>query len=137
VVAEALFSADGQPPDEERLAWLEADFADFWSRAHGSAPLVLRASLFVLIWVAPLLSALPVPLSFLSIRRRAAVLERFEGSPLAPAALAVKAILCILWFEHERTRQETSTEPTCLGGRASGGIVVNGTETSRGDGGWS
>lgn len=117
VVAEALFSPDGEPPDEERLAWLADDFADFYGRAHGNARLVLRLSLLVLTLVAPWFVFLPVPLSALSLRRRAVALERFEASPLAPAALAVKAILCILWFEHPTTQAETGTTPSCLGAR--------------------
>lgn len=108
-VAEALFSADGEHVDKERLDWLQDDFADFFAHAHGNARLILRASLFALMWVAPLFVFRPIPLTSLSLRRRALALERFEGSFLAPAALAVKAMLCLLWFEHPRTRAETSS----------------------------
>jgi len=117
-VAEALFSPDGLQLDKERLDWLEEDFADFAARSHGNARMILRASLFALMWIAPLFVFTPLPLTSLSIKRRALALERFEGSFLAPAALAVKAMLCILWFEHPRTREETGTEPSCLGGRS-------------------
>lgn len=115
LVAEALFSPDGEPPDAARLDWLEADFADFYARAHGNAGLILRLSLFALMWLAPLFVNRLGPLSTLPIPRRVIALERFESSLLAPAALAVKAMLCILWFEHPRTQRETSTEPSCLG----------------------
>jgi hypothetical protein len=121
LVAEALFSPDGVSTVQERLDWLEEDFADFYARAHGNARMVLRASLFALMWVAPLFAFVPAPLSVHSIRRRALALERFEASPLAPAALAVKAMLCIIWFEHPVTRRETGTEPSCLGSRRRGG----------------
>lgn len=117
-VAEALFSPDGEHIDTERLDWLQDDFADFFSRAHGNARLILRAALFALMWVAPLFVFTPLPLTSLSIRKRAVALERFEGSFLAPAALAVKAMLCILWFEHPKTQAETHTEPGCLGARS-------------------
>jgi hypothetical protein len=117
-VAEALFSPDGETVDRERLDWLEEDFADFFARAHGNARLILRASLLALMWVAPWFVFTPRPLASLPIRRRAQALERLEGSPLAPAALAVKAMLCILWFEHPRTQEETGTGASCLGGRA-------------------
>lgn len=122
LVAEALFSPDGEPPDAERLDWVEADFADFYARAHGNAGLILRLSLFALMWLAPLFVGRLGPLSTLPIRRRVVALERFESSPLAPAALAVKAMLCILWFEHPRTRVETDSEATCLGRPAPGGL---------------
>jgi len=114
IVAEALFSPDGSAPDRERLDFVEQDFGDFYARAQGSAPLVLRLSLFVLMYLAPLFIFRPVSLRALSIPERAHALERFEASPLAPAALAVKAMLCILWFEHPRTQAETHTEPSCM-----------------------
>jgi len=114
VVAEALFSPDGSMPDDERLTFIERDFGDFYARAQGNARLILRLSLFVLMWIAPLLVFRPGPLSGLSISQRAHALERLEGSPLAPAALAVKAMLCILWFEHPTTQAETNTEPSCM-----------------------
>jgi hypothetical protein len=114
VVAEALFSPDGSLPDEERLAYIERDFGDFYARAQGNAGLILRLSLFALMYLAPLFVFRPGSLRSLSIPQRARALERFEGSPLAPAALAVKAMLCILWFEHATTQAETRTEPTCL-----------------------
>lgn len=118
-VAEALFSPDGETIDRARLDWLEEDFADFFSRAHGNARMILRASLLALMWLAPLFVFTPLPLTSLSIKRRALALERLEASLLAPAALAVKAMLCILWFEHPTTREETGTEPSCMGGGRS------------------
>lgn len=117
VVAEALFSPDGSMPDEERLAFIERDFGDFYARAQGNARLILRLSLFVLMYVAPLLVFRPGSLRSLSIPMRAHALERLEGSPLAPAALAVKAMLCILWFEHPTTQGETNTDPSCMHAR--------------------
>ncbi|MGZ3418334.1 MAG: hypothetical protein ACXWUG_00060 [Polyangiales bacterium] len=114
VVAEALFSPDGEAPDAERLDWLEEDFSDFYARAHGNARMILRLSLFALMWVAPLFAFKFGTLAMLSIRARIEVLEKFEGSFLAPAALAVKAMLCILWFEHPATQLETNTAPTCM-----------------------
>lgn len=114
VVAEALFSPDGSPPDDERLAYIERDFGDFYSHAQGNAGLILRVSLFALMYLAPLFVFRPVSLRALSIPDRARALERFEASPLAPAALAVKAMLCVLWFEHSKTQAETMTDPSCL-----------------------
>jgi hypothetical protein len=117
VVAEALFSPDGEAPDRERLDWLEEDFADFYARSHGNARMILRASLFALMFFAPIFAFKFGTLASLSIRHRIEVLEKFEGSFLAPAALAVKAMLCILWFEHPVTMRETNTDPTCLGAK--------------------
>lgn len=117
-VAEALFSPDGSPPDTARLEFIEEDFGDFYARSNGSARLVLRLSLFALMWVAPWFIFRPLPLSSLSLPQRARALERLESSPLGPAALAVKAMLCVLWFEHPTTQAETNTAASCLRGRA-------------------
>ena len=84
------------------------------ARSAGRARLILRAALFALTFIAPLFVFIPVPLGWLSVRRRVQALERLEASPLGPAALAVKAILCMLWFEHDTTRAETNTPATCL-----------------------
>jgi len=118
VVAEALFSRDGSPPDAERLSFIERDFGEFYARAQGNAPLILRVSLLALMYIAPLFVFRPGSLASLSLTKRAHALEKFEASPLAPAALAVKAMLCILWFEHATTQAETNTEPSCMKVRA-------------------
>jgi hypothetical protein len=109
-----LFSWNGETPDTERLEYIEHDFADFYARSQGTAPLVLRLSLFVLMYVAPLFIFRPTSLRSLSIENRARALDKLEASPLGPAALAVKAMLCILWFEHEKTQLETHTQTSCL-----------------------
>ena len=116
-VAEALFATEaGEAPDAERLDWVARDLMDFMARSSGRAYLILRAALFALTFIAPLFVFMPVPLTWLSLRRRVHALERMEASPLGPAALAVKAILCMLWFEHPVTRVETNTPATCLKG---------------------
>ncbi|MFT3838270.1 MAG: hypothetical protein QM723_14905 [Myxococcaceae bacterium] len=115
--AEALFCNEaGEPPDADRLDWVARDLMDFMARSAGRAGLILRLALFALTFLAPLFVFRPVPLGWLSVRRRVIALERMEASPLAPAALAVKAILCIIWFEHSATRAETHTPATCLKG---------------------
>ncbi len=114
-IAEALFSTDGSLPDAARLDELVDDFSDFYGRAQGNARLVLRLSLLVLMWVAPLFAFRPLPLSSLPLALRAHALEKLEASPLGPAALAVKAMLCVLWFEQAQTQRETNTVPTCHG----------------------
>ncbi len=113
-VAEALFHADDKPADPARLDWLAADLLDFMARATGRAQLILRASLWALTWLAPLFVFTPLPLGWLPVGKRVLALERMELSPLGPAALAVKAMLCMIWFEHPDTQRETRTETSCL-----------------------
>jgi len=113
--AEALFADEaGQAPDPARLDWVAHDLMDFMARSAGRARLILRLALFALTYVAPLFVFRPVPLGWLSVRRRVLALERMEASVLAPAALAVKALLCMLWFEHPATQEETNTAASCL-----------------------
>ena len=109
-VAEALFSS----ADPARIEWAVGDLADYMARAPGRARTLLTLGLFVLTWVAPLLVWRPGPLSSLDVDLRVRALERIEQTILGPAALALKAMLCMIWFEHEDTRRETRTEATCL-----------------------
>lgn len=114
-IAEALFADDRGPPDPKRVAWVCADFRDFASRASGRGRLVLLVSVWVLTWIAPLLVWRLGPLAALDVELRATALERVERNGLLGfAALAPKAMLCLMWFEHPDTQRETQTEPSCL-----------------------
>ena len=113
-IAEALFATEAGAPDPKRIAWVCADFADFVSRAQGRGRLVLLLSVWFLTWIAPLLVRRLGPLGSMPIEARVAVLERVEGSSLGFIALAPKAMLCLMWFEHPDTQRETKTETTCL-----------------------
>lgn len=61
---------------------------------------VFAFALFCLTWLAPLWSFSLPTLGSLSLEKRAHALERWERSPFGMTLFAVKAILCILWFEH-------------------------------------
>jgi len=113
-IAEALFATEAGAPDPKRVAWVCADFADFVSRAQGRGRLVMLLSVWFLTWIAPLVVWRFGPLGALSIEKRAEALERVEGSSVGFIALAPKAMLCMIWFEHPDTQRETSTEVTCL-----------------------
>lgn len=115
-VAEALFANEDGPADPERIEWVVAELMDFMARAPGRARLLLTLSLFALTWVAPFFVWGFGSLGSLELDKRAVALERVEQSLLGPAALASKAMLCLLWFEHPDTQRETHTEVTCLHG---------------------
>ncbi len=113
-VAEALFSTDEGPPDPARVDWVVEDFGRFFAAGPDRARTVMRLCLFALTWVAPLFTGSPgTPLAKLPREKRMHALDRMEASPFGPAALAPKAILCMLWLEHPDTQRETGTEPTC------------------------
>jgi hypothetical protein len=112
-IAEALFATDAGAPDPARVAWVCADFADFASRAAGRGRFVLLASVWFLTWLAPLVVWRFGPLSSLPLALRAEALERVESSAIGFIALAPKAMLCLMWFEHPDTQRETHTETSC------------------------
>ena len=113
-VAEALFATEAGAPDPARVEEVVADFLDFIAPAPARGRWIMILSLFALVWVAPLFVARMPTLDGLDVDTRAEALDRVEKSILGPAALAPKAILCLLWFEHPATRAETRTEVTCL-----------------------
>jgi hypothetical protein len=112
-IAEALFATEAGAPDPKRIAWVCADFADFVARAQGRGRLILLLSVWFLTWIAPFFAFRLGPLESLPIDVRSKALERVEGSSLGFIALAPKAMLCMMWFEHPDTQRETKTEPTC------------------------
>jgi hypothetical protein len=113
-IAEALFANESGPPDPKRIAWVCADFADFVSRAQGRGRLVMLLSVWFLTWIAPFVVRRFGPLGDLPIDKRVDALERVEASSVGFIALAPKAMLCMMWFEHPDTQRETKTEITCL-----------------------
>jgi hypothetical protein len=113
-IAEALFSTEAGAPDAARIAWVCADFRDFCSRASGRGRMIMLLSVWFLTWIAPFFVGRLSPLESLSIEKRAEALERVEASFLGFTALAPKAMLCMMWFEHPDTQRETHTETTCL-----------------------
>jgi len=118
-LAATLFAtADGAPP-EERLRWLVAETADFVGRIGWRSRFVFKLSLFVTVWLAPLLSFRLGALHWYGQERRTHILERFERSFAGLAMLAVKAILCILYFEHPDAAAEIGFDGSCLASEAA------------------
>jgi hypothetical protein len=111
-IAEALFSTGGAPPPPERIAWLRGEMEDFLGCASriGRALFVL-GSLFVTWWAPVLVGALP-PLSHLPFARRVHALERFESRRVAPVLIALRAILCMLYYEHPDAAAEVGIDPS-------------------------
>ena len=113
-VAEALFCAPEGPPPPARLRWLCAEVDDFTARVGSRSRKVFRLSLFLVVWIAPLLLLRPLPARFGSVERRVTLLGRIERSALCFPLLAVKAILCIIYYEHPDSAREISFDGRCL-----------------------
>ncbi len=120
VFAEALFAGPQGPPPSERLDWLMAELEDFTAQAGAQARLLLRGGLMAASWLAPPLVGKVPPLARLSISDRCHALEKLERTPAGLPLLAVKAMLCILYYEHPDVLRETGVtqgeqaSPACL-----------------------
>ncbi len=127
LISEALFSKDGTPPAPERIAWLRAEVGDFLSRASPLGRLLFVLGSLVVCWLAPLfVGALP-PLARLPFARRVEALERFETRRVAPVLIALRAILCLLYYEHPDAAREVGIDP----GGPAGGKFLDPANTAR------
>jgi hypothetical protein len=126
VFAEALFASERGAPPSARLDWLVDELRDFVEHGGPRTELILRGGLALSTWTAPLLVGRAPPLSRLDVETRCRALDRLEHSPIGLPLLAVKAMLCILWYEHPDSMREIGIEPDASGspgcrGPAEGG----------------
>lgn len=118
-VIEAVFARPGasgelEPPPAERVAWVTGELDDFLARASTRSYVILLVSLIVVSVVAPLLSRRLSSLAALTPSERVHALERLEKSGLAPALLAVKALLSVHYYEHPDAAREVGYDGACL-----------------------
>ncbi len=113
-VAEAVFSTAEGPPPGERLDWLALELEDFLARAGAQTRLTLRLALFALSILAPLMVLRFTSLSRLPVTERARAIGRLEHSSLGAPVLAVKALLCVLYYEHPDAAEEIGFDGQCL-----------------------
>ncbi|GMV43025.1 MAG: hypothetical protein AMXMBFR64_47410 [Myxococcales bacterium] len=113
-VAEVMFAGDRGLPPPARLRWLCHDTQDFLRQIRGRGALVFRLALLLVSIVAPLFVLRPLPLRALSYERRCVALARYERSPLGLSLFVLKAILCIVWFEHPDSAREVGFDGSSL-----------------------
>lgn len=99
-IASAMFSEDGNPPPEERLHWCVAQIADLLAKVGGRGAFAYRFALFVISWFGPWLILRWGRFARLSHEDRVRALQRVEKSGLKTLLFALKALLCIVYFEH-------------------------------------
>jgi hypothetical protein len=104
-IAEAVFARCEQPPDRARLDWLEVELGDFLMRVGTQSRLTLSVTIWAVTWIAPLLRGRCCRLGSLPLRERQAALVRLESRFPEPL-LAVKALLCLLYYEHPDAARE-------------------------------
>lgn len=99
-VAEVLFATVDGPPPAERLRWLCRETEDMMTRVRGRGVFVFRLSVVLVSWLAPLLVLRLPTVRRVAFERRAVALDRYERSPLGMTLFVIKAMLCILYYEH-------------------------------------
>lgn len=118
-MAEAVFSTEAGPPDAERIAWLSLEIEDLLARSGARTRWLLRVAVFVVGLLAPLFVGRLPPLGRLEVRERARALKRLETSSFGAPVLAVKALLCVLYYEHPQAALEVGFDGACLSERRS------------------
>jgi hypothetical protein len=105
-IAEAVFStADGAPP-ADRIGWLRREYVDFMSRASGRGRFYFFSGALVVSIVAPLMIGKLRRFRKLSLEDRISALRRFEAHALGSILIALRAILCLIWYEHPEVARD-------------------------------
>lgn len=97
-----------------------AEVADFVEQGGPRVKAILVGGLLVAQWTAPALIGKAPPLSRLRLEDRCRALDKLEHSSFGLPLLAVKAILCILYYEHPDVLRangivaEGQEAPACL-----------------------
>jgi len=128
-VIEAIFAREGEggdvtPPSAERVTWVTGEIEDFMARASGRSYAIVLLSLVVVSFVAPLFVRRLGTLAALTPRERVEALDRFEKTGLAPAMLAVKALLSVHYYEHPDAAREVGYDGACLISSSSSSAAV-------------
>jgi hypothetical protein len=118
-VAEAVFSTEHGAPPAERIDWLMAELEDFLARAGGRTRLVLKLAALAVNVLAPLVAGHLPPLGRLPLRERARALTLLERGRFGAPVLAIKALLCVLYYEHPDAAREVGFDGDCSGAPAA------------------
>jgi hypothetical protein len=105
-IAEAVFAGEQGAPPRHRIDWLRREYIDLMSRASGRGRFYFWAGALVVSIVAPLLHGTLRPFRRLSLADRIAALTKFEANVLGSILIALRAILCLLWYEHPEVARE-------------------------------
>jgi hypothetical protein len=113
-VTEALFFR-GAPVERQRVDWVEREAVATLRMAGPRARTLFLLCLFGVAWLAPLWIGRWPSLLRLPLNLRVAAMARMEDSPLgAPLVLAIKTVLCFLYYEQAGPLREMDVQPGCL-----------------------
>jgi hypothetical protein len=113
-IAEALFTTEQGPPPTERLDWLLEELEDFLDRVGSGTRLGLYGAAAALAALTPLAALHPEPIAAMPLSLRIEALNKIEGGPASGLVLALKAILCILYYEHPEAAREVGFDGACM-----------------------
>lgn len=113
-VAEAVFLTASGPPPAARMEWLALEIEDFLARAGSQTRLTLRLALLAISVLAPLVVLRFTPLKRMPVAERARAIGQLEHSSLGAPVLAIKALLCVLYYEHPDAAEEIGHDGQCL-----------------------
>jgi hypothetical protein len=113
-VSEALFVGEDGPPPPERLEWLCKEVSHFVAQAGLRGRLLVELCLWVVWWIAPFLAFSLPTFGRLDAPGRERALHKLEASPLGLSMVAIKAILCMIWYEHPDVGREVGFDIACL-----------------------
>lgn len=113
-VAEALFHGRSRPAPPARLDWVAAEVVDILGYAGTRARLLFRLCLLMVQVLAPLSIGRLTSLGRLEVEARVRALGRLERTSLGAAlVLAIKALLCTIWYEHPDAAREIGAYEPC------------------------
>jgi hypothetical protein len=113
-ICEALFSGDAGPPPKARVEWLVDDAEDFLREAGSRATRSIKLLLVLVVWLAPWFALRPTALRAMPLELRVRVLDRMERSFAGALIVALKAALCIVYYEHPDAAAEIGFDGGCL-----------------------
>lgn len=116
-IAEALFASEDGPPPADRLDWVEHEISDFASRIGLWGRFVIVSCMWITCIWGPVSTGRLRSLEALTWIERKEVLERMELGFAALPFLAVRAMLCLVYYEHPDASREIGFDGLCMSGR--------------------
>jgi hypothetical protein len=111
-IAEALFCSEQGPPAQERIDFLLGEIDTLLTRAGWRSGGIYKLGLFAICLLAPLAIFRMPTLGRLPLVDRVRALRKLEHGATAALVIGVKAILCLMYYEHPAAT-ETGYTPHC------------------------
>jgi hypothetical protein len=88
------------------MDWLMIEMEEYLQRAGSGARVIFGLALFVVAWLSPLFVWRLPTLRSLDVPKRVEALTHMEESFASAPVLAVKAFLCVVYYEHPDVQRE-------------------------------